>query len=218
MRPRIDTYRHKGMRKKLVAEIKEQGISDEKLLEAIDKIPRHFFMDDAFTEIAYENRAFPIGKEQTISQPYTVAFQTQLLRVNFGDKILEIGTGSAYQACVLTELGAQVTTIERHEYLSRKAKELIHRLDYKVRTVFGDGFKGYPPFAPYDKILITAAAPEIPQSLRDQLKVGGVMVVPIDEGGLQRMIRLTKTNVNEFKEEQFDYFSFVPMLKGTSDL
>jgi len=202
------------MRKKLVEEIRGQGITDEKVLDAIGKIPRHFFMDDAFTEIAYENRAFPIGRDQTISQPYTVAFQTQLLRVHYGDKILEIGTGSGYQACVLAELGAKVYTIERHAELSRSAKEIIHRLGYKAHCIYGDGFAGYEAFAPYDKILITAAAPEIPKALLDQLKVGGSMVIPVDEGGLQRMVRITKTNIDAYAEEAFDYFSFVPMLKG----
>jgi protein-L-isoaspartate(D-aspartate) O-methyltransferase len=202
------------MRKKLVDEIHAQGITDEKILDAMEKIPRHFFMDDAFTEHAYENRAFPIGREQTISQPYTVAFQTQLLRVHYGDKILEIGTGSGYQACVLAELGARVYSIERHESLSKSAKEIIHRLGYKVHCIYGDGFAGYEAFAPYDKILITAAAPEVPQTLLDQLKVGGTMVLPVDHGGIQRMIRITKTNTDAYAHEEFDYFSFVPMLKG----
>jgi len=203
------------MRKKLVEEIRRQGITDERVLEAIEAIPRHFFMDDAFTEIAYQNKAFPIGRGQTISQPYTVAFQSQLLKVGYGDKILEIGTGSGYQAGILAHLGAQVYTIERHQQLSKDAKKLLHHLGYKVRCIYGDGFKGYEHFAPYDKMIITAAAPNIPKALLDQLKVGGVMVVPRDEGGMQRMIRITKTNVDDYSEELFDYFSFVPMLPGT---
>ncbi|MEZ5002266.1 MAG: protein-L-isoaspartate(D-aspartate) O-methyltransferase [Chitinophagales bacterium] len=211
---RIDTYRHKGMRQKLVEQIKGKGIEDERILKAIGKIPRHFFMDEAFVEKAYEDKAFPIGKGQTISQPYTVAFQTQLLRVGYGDKILEIGTGSGYQACVLAEMGANVYTIERHQSLSASAKKLLVHLGYKVRCIYGDGFMGYPPFAPYDKILITAAAPEIPKALLEQLKVGGCMVVPKDENGKQRMLRITKTNVNDYSTEPFDYFQFVPMLKG----
>jgi len=215
LRQKQDTYRHKGMRKKLVDEIREQGITDDNVLEAIEAIPRHFFMDDAFTEMAYKNKAFPIGKGQTISQPYTVAFQTQLLRVGYGDKILEIGTGSGYQASILAHMGAQVYTIERHKNLSQEAKKLLHHLGYKVRCIYGDGFQGYVPFAPYDKIIITAAAPELPKALLDQLKVGGVMVVPKDEKGMQRMMRITKTNVDDYKEELFEYFSFVPMLPGT---
>lgn len=211
---KIDTYRHKGMRQKLVDQIKGKGIEDERILKAIGKIPRHFFMDEAFVEKAYEDKAFPIGKGQTISQPYTVAFQTQLLRVGYGDKILEIGTGSGYQACVLAEMGANVYTIERHRSLSASAKKLLVHLGYKVRCIYGDGFLGYPPFAPYDKILITAAAPEIPNALLEQLKVGGCMVVPKDENGKQRMLRITKTNVNDYTTEPFDYFQFVPMLKG----
>lgn len=210
-----DTYRHKGMRRKLVQEVREMGIEDERVLEAIGAIPRHLFMDNAFTEFAYRNTAFPIAKGQTISQPYTVAFQTQLLRVHYGDKILEIGTGSGYQAAVLAHLGAQVFSVERHKALSQSAKRILHALGYKVRCIYGDGFLGYPPFAPYDKILITAAAPEPPKALLNQLKVGGVMVLPVDSGGIQRMMRITKTNTDDYREEVFDYFSFVPMLPGT---
>ncbi len=211
---RNDLYRHKGMRVKLVEELRLGGIKNESVLKAIEKIPRHFFMDAAFLEKAYENKAFPIGKGQTISQPYTVAFQTELLKVGFGDKILEIGTGSGYQASVLAELGASVYSIERHKSLSSSAKKILVHLGYKVRCLYGDGFLGYPAFAPYDKILITAAAPEIPQPLLDQLKVGGCMVIPKNENGSQRMLRITKTNVNDYKTEKFNYFQFVPMLKG----
>ena len=202
------------MRQKLVEQIRSAGIEDERILKAIEKIPRHYFMDEAFVEKAYEDKAFPIGNGQTISQPYTVAFQTQLLKVGYGDKILEIGTGSGYQASVLAEMGANVYSIERHKSLSESAKKLLVHLGYKVRCIYGDGFLGYPPFAPYDKILITAAAPEIPQPLLEQLKVGGFMVIPKDENGKQRMLRISKTNVNDYKTEQFDYFQFVPMLKG----
>lgn len=210
----LDSYRHKGMRRRLVDEIRRQGIVDEKVLQAIEKVPRHLFMDNAFLEMAYENKAFPIGKGQTISQPYTVAFQTELLKVSYGDKILEIGTGSGYQACILAEMGARVISMERHEALSAEAKKRIHSLGYKVRCVYGDGFLGYKEMAPYDKIIITAAAPEIPGALLDQLKVGGVLVVPKDEDGMQRMLRITKTNTDEYRTESFNYFSFVPMLKG----
>lgn len=210
----LDSYRHKGMRRRLVDEIRRQGIVDEKVLQAIEKVPRHLFMDNAFLEMAYENKAFPIGKGQTISQPYTVAFQTELLKVSYGDKILEIGTGSGYQACILAEMGARVISMERHEALSAEAKKRIHSLGFKVRCVYGDGFLGYKEMAPYDKIIITAAAPEIPGALLDQLKVGGVLVVPKDEDGMQRMLRITKTNTDEYRTESFNYFSFVPMLKG----
>lgn len=210
----FDSYRHKGMRVKLVEQIREKGIVDERVLSAIEKIPRHFFMDKAFLEKAYEDKAFPIGKGQTISQPYTVAFQSQLLKVGYGDKILEIGTGSGYQAAVLAEMGANVYSIERHKSLSTSAKDLLVQLGYKVRCLYGDGFLGFPAFAPYDKIIITAAAPEIPQALLDQLKVGGCMIIPKDEAGAQRMLRISKTNVNDYVTEQFEQFRFVPMLKG----
>lgn len=211
---RKDTYRHKGMRKKLAEEVHAQGINDERVLEAIEKIPRHFFLDEAFLEMAYKNQAFPIGRGQTISQPYTVAFQTELLEVQKGDKILEIGTGSGYQACVLAELGARVYSIERHKPLSQTAKKLIASFGYKVRCIYGDGFLGYPALAPFDKIIITAAAPEIPEKLVEQLKIGGIMVIPKDEDGQQIMLKITKLEDGSLKTERSTYFKFVPMLKG----
>ncbi len=211
-----DTYRHKGMRKKLVETLFEEGINDETVLAAIGNVPRHYFMDSAFLDFAYQNNAFPIGKGQTISQPYTVAFQTSLLDLQPSDRVLEIGTGSGYQASVLGELNVQVFTIERHKSLHLKAKKLLAQLGYnKVRCFYGDGYEGLPKLAPFDKILITAAAPEIPQKLIEQLKTGGILVIPFGEGETQEMLRLTKTKKGILKKEAFDAFSFVPMLKGT---
>ncbi len=214
----VDNYRHKGMRKKLVDEIRSKGIKDSRILEAINKIPRHLFLDSAFMEFAYEDKPFPIGSGQTISQPYTVAFQTELLQVKKGDKVLEIGTGSGYQACVLAELGAKVYTIERQKKLYQKTKELLPKLGYRnIKFFYGDGFKGVPAFAPYDSILITAAAPEIPQKLVDQLKPGGSFVLPLGKGDVQTMIRLTKQEDGTLWEERFGAFRFVPMLKNKSN-
>ena len=215
MRPTDDTYRHKGLRKKLVDSIRQKGITDEKLLEAINNIARHFFLDSAFDEVAYEDRAFPIGEGQTISQPYTVAYQSQLLEVKSFEKILEVGTGSAYQACVLAELGAQVYTIERQKKLFDSNKTFSFLKKYlSIKLFYGDGYEGLPTFAPFDKILITAAAPEIPTKLIDQLKPGGMMVIPLGSGDVQQMMRITKLENASLKEEVFDYFSFVPMVEG----
>ena len=214
MRKPEDTYRHKGLRKKLVDSIREKGITDENVLEAMMNIPRHFFLDTALQDIAYEDRAFPISEGQTISQPYTVAYQTLLLHVKQYDKVLEIGTGSVYQATVLAEMGAQVFTIERQKNLYEKSKNFIFRSKYpNIKFFYGDGFEGLPTYAPFDKIIITAAAPEIPPKLLEQLKVGGKMVIPVDEGKYQRMLRITKKE-DGFEEEAFENFSFVPMLKG----
>ncbi len=215
MRKFEDTYRHKGLRKQLVDGLREKGISDEKVLQAINQIPRHYFLDTALDRIAYEDRAFPIAEGQTISQPYTVAFQTQLLQVKPGEKILEIGTGSAYQASVLAELGAQVYTIERQKALFDSNKHFVLKAKYpQIKFFYGDGFEGLPTFAPFDKIIITAAAPFIPPKLVDQMKIGAMMVVPLDEGEKQRMHRLTKLPDGSLKEEAFTAFSFVPMLTG----
>ena len=215
MRPTDDTYRHKGLRKKLTAGIREKGITDERVLNAINEIPRHFFLDSAFDEAAYADRAFPIGEGQTISQPYTVAYQSQLLEVKPFDKVLEIGTGSAYQAVLLAQMGAQVYTIE----CQKKLFELNKRFEYlrKVRNIeffYGDGFEGLPRYAPFDRTLITAAAPEVPPKLVEQLKTGGMMVLPVGSGEVQRMMRITKLQNSAIKEEVFDHFSFVPMLEG----
>ncbi len=215
MRKFEDSYRHKGLRRKLIESIKDKGITNENVLLAMTNIPRHFFLDTAFDHIAYEDRAFPIQAEQTISQPYTVAYQTQLLQVQPYEKILEIGTGSAYQASVLAEMGANVFTIERQKKLFELNKEFIFKRKYpNIRFFYGDGFEGLPTYAPFDKILITAAAPFIPPKLTEQLKAGGKMVLPLDDDKLQKMIRLTKNEDGSFEEETFSNFSFVPMLKG----
>ena len=215
MRPTEDTYRHKGLRKKLTEGIRKKGITDERILDAINKIPRHFFLDSAFDDVAYEDRAFPIGEGQTISQPYTVAYQTLLLQVKAFEKILEIGTGSVYQACVLAELGAQVYTIERQKKLFDTNKEFPFLKKYpNIKFFYGDGYDGLPTYAPFDKILITAAAPEIPPKLLEQLKVGGQMVLPLGSGEVQQMKRVTKLERGAIKEEVFDNFSFVPMIEG----
>lgn len=215
MRNYEDTYRHKGLRKKLMDVLRDKGITDETVLAAMNQIPRHFFLDSAFDEIAYEDRAFPISEGQTISQPYTVAYQTQLLQVKPFDKILEIGTGSIYQATVLAEMGVKVLTIERQKVLFEKTKTYIFKSKYpNLKFFFGDGYEGLPTYAPFDKVIITAAAPAIPPKLIDQLKAGGKMIIPINEGEHQRMLRITKNADGSTSEEAFDNFSFVPMLKG----
>ena len=215
MRQTEDTYRHKGLRKKLVEGIRNKGINNEKILTAINTIPRHFFLDSAFDEVAYEDRAFPIGEGQTISQPYTVAYQSKLLEINPFEKILEVGTGSAYQACVLAEMGAQVYTIERQKKLYDLNKLFPFLKKYhSIKFFYGDGYEGLPTYAPFDKILITAAAPEIPQKLIEQLKPGGMMVIPLGSGDVQQMMRITKLESRALKEEVFDRFSFVPMVEG----
>lgn len=215
MRTTEDSYLHKGLRKKLVDQIREKGISDETVLMAILNVPRHFFLDSAFEKQAYEDRAFPIGEDQTISQPYTVAYQTQLLQIKPFEKILEVGTGSAYQASVLAELKAKVYSIERQKKLFDANKKFEFLKQYRsLRLFYGDGFEGLPTFAPFDKILITAAAPYVPEKLLEQLKIGGCMVLPLDEGDNQRMHRLTKQSDSTILEEKFDEFSFVPMLIG----
>ncbi len=215
MRKFEDTYRHKGLRKKLIDILRTKGITDENVLEAMNNIPRHFFLDSAFDEIAYEDRAFPISEGQTISQPYTVAYQTQLLQVKPFDKILEIGTGSVYQATVLAEMGVKIFTIERQKALFEKTKSYFFKSKYpNLKFFFGDGFEGLPTFAPFDKVIITAAAPLVPPKLIEQLKVGGKMIVPVNEGEHQRMLRITKKADGSTSEEAFQNFSFVPMLAG----
>jgi protein-L-isoaspartate(D-aspartate) O-methyltransferase len=210
-----DTYRHKGLRRQLVDVIRVKGITDERVLQAILHIPRHFFMDSAFDKIAYEDRAFPIGEEQTISQPYTVAYQSQLLELRPFEKVLEIGTGSAYQTCVLAELGAQVYTIERQKKLFDAIKQFAWLKKYPgLKFFYGDGFEGLPTYGPFDKVIITAAAPFIPPKLVEQLKTGGKMVIPVGEGHVQRMLRLTRQADGTVTEETFDNFSFVPMMEG----
>ncbi|HZF64998.1 MAG TPA: protein-L-isoaspartate(D-aspartate) O-methyltransferase [Chitinophagaceae bacterium] len=218
MRTFEDGYRHKGLRRKLVDVVKTKGITDDKVLDAIERIPRHFFLDSAFDEVAYEDRAFPITSGQTISQPYTVAYQTQLLLVKQFTKVLEIGTGSAYQATVLAELGAQVYTIERQKKLFEQNKSFAYLKKYpNIKLFYGDGYEGLPTFAPFDRILITAAAPDVPAKLLEQLKPGGMMVIPVGLGELQTMKRITRNEDGSFSEENFDLFSFVPMLAGRNE-
>ncbi len=215
MKASEDSYKHKGLRRQLVEVVRNKGITDEKVLQAILHIPRHFFMDSAFDKIAYEDRAFPIAEGQTISQPYTVAYQTQLLEVKPHEKILEVGTGSGYQASVLAELGAQVYTIERQKKLFEANKQFAWIRKYPgIRFFYGDGYEGLPTYAPFDKIIVTAAAPSIPQKLIEQLKPGGKMVIPVGEGKVQRMVRITKGKDGGVIEEEFDQFSFVPMVEG----
>src|ERR1700759_3989942 len=208
MRTFDDSYRHKGLRKQLVDVIRQKGITDERVLEAILHIPRHFFMDWAFDKIAYEDRAFPIGEGQTISQPYTVAYQSQLLEIKPFEKVLEIGTGSAYQACVLAEMGAHVYTIERQKKLFDTNKQFAYlKKSPALKFFYGDGYEGLPTYGPFDKVIVTAAAPFIPPKLVEQLKPGGKMVIPVGEGNIQRMLRLTKQVDGSAKEEVFENFS-----------
>jgi protein-L-isoaspartate(D-aspartate) O-methyltransferase len=215
MRTFEDTYRHKGLRKQLVDVLKQKGITDERVLTAISNIPRHYFLDSAFDKVAYEDRAFPILEGQTISQPYTVAYQSQLLDVKPFEKILEIGTGSGYQAIVLAEMGAKVFTIERQKKLFEFHRNFVLRIKYpNIKYFYGDGFEGLPTYGPFDKVIITAAAPYIPPKLIAQLKTGGKMVIPVGEGSVQRMLRLTKQADGSVAEETFDNFSFVPMVEG----
>jgi len=210
-----DTYRHKGLRNRLIETLKKKGIQSKKVLDAMLKIPRHFFLDKAFEELAYEDKAFPIGLEQTISQPFTVAYQTELLDINKREKVLEIGTGSGYQAAVLAVLGARVYTVERHKPLHQKAKLMFKTLELiNIRAYFRDGYKGLAEFAPFDKIIVTAAAPFVPEPLKEQLKIGGKMIIPVDKDKAQQMQRWTKINETEFEIEYFDEFQFVPFLKG----
>jgi protein-L-isoaspartate(D-aspartate) O-methyltransferase len=215
MRKYEDSYQHKGLRKKLMDLLREKGITDENVLQAMNSIPRHYFLDSAFDKIAYEDRAFPISEGQTISQPYTVAYQTQLLQVKPNDKILEIGTGSIYQATVLVEMGAKLFTIERQKKLFEQTKNFYFKSKYpNLKFFYGDGYEGLPTYAPFDKVIITAAAPFIPPKLIAQLKSGGKMIIPVDEGEHQRMLRITKNEDGSTSEESFENFSFVPMLSG----
>jgi protein-L-isoaspartate(D-aspartate) O-methyltransferase len=210
-----DSYRHKGLRKQLVETIRSKGITNERVLQAILEIPRHYFIDSAFDKIAYEDRAFPIAEGQTISQPYTVAYQSQLLEVKQHEKVLEVGTGSGYQAIVLALMGAQVYTIERQKQIYDQNRKFLYLRNFPaVHYFYGDGYLGLPTYAPFDKIIVTAAAPAVPEKLVEQLKPGGKMVVPIGEGRIQQMFRILKDESGNIREEIFDDFSFVPMLQG----
>lgn len=207
-----DSYRHKGQRKELVKVIKNKGIKDEAVLDAINTLPRHFFFDSALDSHAYEDKAFPIGEGQTISQPYTVAFQTELLQINPGDRILEIGTGSGYQGAILHLLGAEVHTIEYQKKLYDRTKKFLTKLGIHLHFYFGDGSKGISEKAPFDRILVTAGAPVVPQSLLQQLKIGGKLVIPVGDRKTQKMLRLTKKTATQIIQEEFENFAFVPLL------
>jgi len=209
----VDSYQHKGLRQQLVEQLKAKGITDRRVLDAIGKIPRHAFMDNAFLQFAYQDKAFPIDCEQTISQPYTVAYQTQLLDVQPRMKVLEIGTGSGYQTSVLCEIGAKVFSVERHRPLHLKAKKLLQGMKYRADLFYGDGYEGLENFAPFDRIIVTAGAPFIPQALKDQLAVGGHLVIPVGESN-QEMKRLTKISETEFEENSYGDFSFVPLVEN----
>jgi len=210
-----DTYSDRGRRNQLIELLKKKGINDKAVLDAMNTIPRHYFLDAGFETQAYEDRAFDILANQTISQPYTVAYQTQLLEIKKSDKVLEIGTGSIYQTTILAEMGARVFTIERQKELFDAQKNYYFKNKYlNIKFFFGDGFEGLKTYAPFDKIIITAAAPFIPPKLVEQLKTGGFMVIPVNEGAVQRMMRLTKQEDSSYTTEMFDQFSFVPMLTG----
>lgn len=208
-----DTHKHKGLRKGLIKVLIEKGITDNLVLEAINRVPRHLFLDHAFLEHAYEDKAFPIGDGQTISQPYTVAFQTSLLELKKGDKVLEIGTGSGYQCCVLIEMGANVYTIERVKNLHEKAVFYMSQLGYKANFYCGDGTLGLPTIAPFDKIIVTAGAPVVPETLVQQLSIGGILVIPVGDAKSQKMLRIRRINSTQFTKEELGDFAFVP-LKG----
>jgi protein-L-isoaspartate(D-aspartate) O-methyltransferase len=206
-----DNYRQRGLRKKLVNILSTKGINAPRVLAAIGKVPRHVFFDNALLEHAYQDKAFPIGEGQTISQPYTVAFQTEKLEIKPGNKILEIGTGSGYQACILLELGATVYTIEYNKVLYERTKAFLPKMGYKPYFFYGDGSKGFPAKAPYDRIIVTAGAPVIPDALLEQLADDGILVIPVGNRSKQTMVRIHKKN-GKLTKEEFDYFSFVPLL------
>jgi protein-L-isoaspartate(D-aspartate) O-methyltransferase len=210
-----DSFEAKGKRKKLVDELRQKGITDEEVLRAINTVPRHIFMDPAFLVHAYTDKAFPISSGQTISQPYTVAIQTSLLKINKRDKILEIGTGSGYQAAILAEMGARVYTVERYRELYLKAQENISQLGYNIDFFYGDGYEGKPQYGPFDGIVITAAAPRVPETLLGQLKTGGRLVVPVGNANSQIMTVVERTGEDNYEYSDHGHFVFVPMLKGT---
>jgi protein-L-isoaspartate(D-aspartate) O-methyltransferase len=210
--------KYKGLCVKLVSHLKEKGIKDQKVLNAISSTPRHLLFDLVFRDkFAYQDIAFPIGENQTISQPYTVAFQSELLQVKRGDKILEIGTGSGYQTAVLCELGAKVFSIERHKSLFQSAKLFLNQNNYRAQLFFGDGFLGKKVFAPFDSIIVTCGAPYVPQELKDQIKVGGRLVIPVGEDDIQQMMLIRRLSNSDYKETIYGEFKFVPMLKNINN-
>jgi len=208
----VDKYREKGARKKLVEYLRERGIGDENVLKAIGNVPRHYFFDETFWNQAYKDIAFPIGDGQTISQPYTVAYQTELLHIKSGDKVLEIGTGSGYQTCILIELGAKVYTIERQENLYNRTRRVLPHIGYQAEFFYGDGSKGIAEHAPYDKIIVTAGAPLVPEILLKQLKIGGILVIPVGDEKSQKMITVLRVAENDFERFVLDTFRFVPLV------
>ena len=212
-----DTFRHQGMRRKLVEEIKQKGITDVAVLEAIGSVPRHLFMDNSFIQYAYVDKAFPIAVGQTISQPYTVAFQTESLKLKKFDKVLEVGTGSGYQAAVLCKMGATVYTIERHKALYDFARILLPTLGYRPQFFYGDGYLGLPTYGPFDKIIVTAGASTVPEPLKQQLKIGGILVIPIGKSNLQTMKIVTRISETNYTEEDKGGFVFVPLLNGLAE-
>jgi protein-L-isoaspartate(D-aspartate) O-methyltransferase len=207
-----DSFRHQGLRRHLVDELRKKGILDERVLDALGRVPRHAFLDNAFIELAYSNQPMPIGAGQTISQPYTVAFQTELLCVKERMKVLEIGTGSGYQACVLEELGARVFSIERQRTLFEGTRDRLQAMGRKIKVFLGDGSLGLPAFAPFDRIIVTAGAPMVPNSLVLQLKIGGCMVIPVGDEESQKMMRIKRVSESGLEQETFDNFRFVPLL------
>jgi protein-L-isoaspartate(D-aspartate) O-methyltransferase len=208
----IDNYREKGARKRLVDILKKKGIEDEQVLQAIGKVPRHYFFDETFWNQAYKDIAFPIGEGQTISQPYTVAYQSELLHIHKGQKVLEIGTGCGYQTCVLLELGAKVYTIERQEKLYERTIQVLPYMGYKPHFFLGDGSKGIESHAPYDKIIVTAGAPTVPEILLRQLNIGGLLVIPVGDEKEQKMVTILKVAENDYEKVVLDTFRFVPLV------
>jgi len=207
-----DSFRHKGMRRALVKQIAGKGIRDAAVLSAIENVPRHYFLEAVFLEQAYEDKAFPIGEGQTISQPYTVAYQTQALQVQKGHKVLEVGTGSGYQAAVLAQLGAKVHSIEYNHLLYNRTRNLLLQLRYPIHVFYGDGSRGLPGYAPFDRILVTAGAPAVPEALTEQLAPGGILVIPVGSHKNQEMLRVTRLPDGKLQQEKLDRFSFVPLL------
>ena len=207
-----DNFRQQGLRNQLIETLKQKGITSDAVLDAMKAVPRHWFLDTVFLEKAYEDVAFPIGEDQTISHPYTVAFMTSLLEIKKREKVLEIGTGSGYQGAVLSKLGAKVYSIERNKVLYSKTKKFLNLAGFQFNTFLGDGTLGLPQYAPFDKIIVTAGGPNIPQALMEQLAVGGLMVIPVGDKQTQKMIRITRVSDQEFQREELQDFRFVPLL------